>query len=236
MAFAYAQLIYSFLLATGYLLVVLYTHRSICLKFQGSGNSFTNSRSSHGVQLSLWPQRWSLFNKNVSKYVYLEPASTSMAWTFTKQSWLKHCLTEGDKALLWWLTVPADQGAYAFANNLGKFLVFLKARIDFKIKTKYPLSQEVLWQESSFNQWRRVCVPISQREWRLLRTLVVITLIFIFLVLFKHLSVSTSCSLMYFFLLRQLTLIFLFIFLVDLNGLHRLPLPPCCPPIVCMYR
>jgi oligosaccharide translocation protein RFT1 len=39
----------------------------------------------------------------------------------TKQSLLKHVLTEGDKMLISALSSAEDGGAYAFAVNHGKF-------------------------------------------------------------------------------------------------------------------
>ncbi|CAG8624505.1 4890_t:CDS:2, partial [Scutellospora calospora] len=52
----------------------------------------------------------------------------NLAKTFTKQSLLKHILTEGDKMLIAWLSSPADQGIYAFVVNYGS----LVARILFQ--------------------------------------------------------------------------------------------------------
>ena len=46
--------------------------------------------------------------------------SFGLAKTFTKQSLLKHVLTEGDKMLVAWLSNPVDQGIYAFVVNYGK--------------------------------------------------------------------------------------------------------------------
>ena len=46
----------------------------------------------------------------------------SLAKTFTKQSLLKHVLTEGDKMLISWLSDPVDQGIYAFVFNYGKII------------------------------------------------------------------------------------------------------------------
>jgi hypothetical protein len=44
----------------------------------------------------------------------------NLAKTFTKQSLLKHVLTEGDKMLIALLSEPVDQGIYAFVFNYGK--------------------------------------------------------------------------------------------------------------------
>ncbi|CAG8711248.1 14913_t:CDS:2, partial [Acaulospora morrowiae] len=43
--------------------------------------------------------------------------------TFTKQSLLKHILTEGDKMLITWLSNTSDQGIYAFVVNYGSLVV-----------------------------------------------------------------------------------------------------------------
>ncbi|CAI2162383.1 14443_t:CDS:2 [Funneliformis geosporum] len=43
-----------------------------------------------------------------------------LAKTFTKQSLLKHVLTEGDKMLISWLSEPVDQGIYAFVKKVFK--------------------------------------------------------------------------------------------------------------------
>jgi oligosaccharide translocation protein RFT1 len=40
--------------------------------------------------------------------------------TMTKQSLLKHVLTEGDKMLISVLSNDADQGVYAFVVNYGR--------------------------------------------------------------------------------------------------------------------
>lgn len=44
----------------------------------------------------------------------------NLAKTFTKQSLLKHVLTEGDKMLITLLSEPVDQGIYAFVFNYGR--------------------------------------------------------------------------------------------------------------------
>ncbi|GES77871.1 Rft-1-domain-containing protein [Rhizophagus clarus] len=47
----------------------------------------------------------------------------NLAKTFTKQSLLKHVLTEGDKMLIAILSDPVDQGIYAFVFNYGSLIV-----------------------------------------------------------------------------------------------------------------
>lgn len=44
----------------------------------------------------------------------------TLATTLTKQSLLKHILTEGDKMLISALTTDENQGVYAFVVNYGK--------------------------------------------------------------------------------------------------------------------
>ncbi|CAG8475301.1 12428_t:CDS:2, partial [Dentiscutata heterogama] len=68
-----------------------------------------------------------LRDKN-NKEFWLDDHLFSLAKTFTKQSILKHILTEGDKMLIAWLSSPADQGIYAFVVNYGS----LVARILFQ--------------------------------------------------------------------------------------------------------
>lgn len=44
----------------------------------------------------------------------------NLGMTMTKQSLLKHVLTEGDKMLISALSNDADQGIYAFVVNYGR--------------------------------------------------------------------------------------------------------------------
>ncbi|KAJ1650639.1 Oligosaccharide translocation protein rft1 [Dispira simplex] len=53
---------------------------------------------------------------------YFSPTTVTLAVTFTKQSLLKHVLTEGDKMLITWVTTDAVQGVYAFVGNYGSLI------------------------------------------------------------------------------------------------------------------
>ncbi|KNE57454.1 hypothetical protein AMAG_03165 [Allomyces macrogynus ATCC 38327] len=50
---------------------------------------------------------------------YIDPSMVSIAWSFTKQSVLKHFLTEGDKFVLSLFFTPYHQGVYAIVFNYG---------------------------------------------------------------------------------------------------------------------
>ncbi|KAI9224134.1 Rft protein-domain-containing protein, partial [Blastocladiella britannica] len=69
-----------------------------------------------------------LTEKNRHITAYFDPASLAVAWSFVKQSVLKHFLTEGDKFVLSLFFTPRDQGIYALVFNYGSIvarLVFL---------------------------------------------------------------------------------------------------------------
>ncbi|RHZ63697.1 hypothetical protein Glove_328g30 [Diversispora epigaea] len=57
------------------------------------------------------------------KEFWFDPYYFNLSKTFTKQSLLKHILTEGDKMLITWLSNPEDQGIYAFVVNYGSLIV-----------------------------------------------------------------------------------------------------------------
>ncbi|RKP34470.1 Rft protein-domain-containing protein [Dimargaris cristalligena] len=59
---------------------------------------------------------------------YLSPPVRTLALTLTKQSLLKHFLTEGDKLAIAWLCDSTMQGVYAFVGNYGSLI----ARILFQ--------------------------------------------------------------------------------------------------------
>lgn len=54
-----------------------------------------------------------------SSYWFDKPLM-NLGITMTKQSFLKHILTEGDKMLITVLSTPKDSGAYAVVVNYGK--------------------------------------------------------------------------------------------------------------------
>ncbi|OZJ05387.1 hypothetical protein BZG36_02015 [Bifiguratus adelaidae] len=62
---------------------------------------------------------------------YLDPRLLNLSLTMTKQSLLKHLLTEGDKLLISMLSTNSDQGVYALASNYGTLRGSLVARILF---------------------------------------------------------------------------------------------------------
>ncbi|CAO3622189.1 unnamed protein product [Cunninghamella blakesleeana] len=69
---------------------------------------------------SLFPRKL----KSVDGKVYwFDPTLKALGSTLTKQSLLKHVLTEGDKMLISALSTDADQGVYAFVVNYGSLVV-----------------------------------------------------------------------------------------------------------------
>ncbi|RUO95968.1 Rft protein-domain-containing protein [Jimgerdemannia flammicorona] len=72
--------------------------------------------------LSLW------FDSRRVRTYWFDPYLLNLATTMTKQSLLKHLLTEGDKMLVTALSSDTDQGVYAFVANYGSLI----ARILFQ--------------------------------------------------------------------------------------------------------
>ncbi|CAG8591171.1 10072_t:CDS:2 [Racocetra fulgida] len=94
LAFAVAQFVFTLIMMTGYIGYFVFKW-----------------------DISLLMPRKLYDNKN--KEFWLDAHLFSLAKTFTKQSLLKHILTEGDKMLIAWLSSPVDQGIYAFVVNYG---------------------------------------------------------------------------------------------------------------------
>ncbi|CAG8710964.1 1986_t:CDS:2, partial [Acaulospora morrowiae] len=98
LAFSVAQFVYTLILMTGYI----------------------------GYFLSRWdmslliPRKLQDERKN---QFWFDAQLFGLAKTFTKQSLLKHVLTEGDKMLITWLSNTSDQGIYAFVVNYGSLIV-----------------------------------------------------------------------------------------------------------------
>ncbi|OBZ89223.1 Protein RFT1 [Choanephora cucurbitarum] len=98
LAFGIAQLVYGFVMMTGYLGYFLYKEKSI------------NKLLPHKIvekEQSYW------FDKTL----------LHLGLTMTKQSFLKHVLTEGDKMLISVLSSSQDRGVYAFVVNYGSLIV-----------------------------------------------------------------------------------------------------------------
>ncbi|KAJ1912631.1 Oligosaccharide translocation protein rft1 [Tieghemiomyces parasiticus] len=133
LAFAVAQLLYALTIAVGYLMFFY------ALSLPGRTQPITGTRqlwARRAVQLAdisseeldhlpaladLIPQpidRTS--NDFVGRYVP-EPLR-NLALVYTRQSLVKHLLTEGDKVAVTWLCSDTDQGVHAFVSNYGSLL------------------------------------------------------------------------------------------------------------------
>ncbi|GBC52078.2 oligosaccharidyl-lipid flippase family protein [Rhizophagus irregularis DAOM 181602=DAOM 197198] len=98
LAFAVAQVAFSLVLMIGYIGYFI---------------------SNWDIQL-LKPQK---LQDERQKVFWFDEHLFNLAKTFTKQSLLKHVLTEGDKMLIALLSEPVDQGIYAFVFNYGSLIV-----------------------------------------------------------------------------------------------------------------
>ncbi|RUS15442.1 Rft protein-domain-containing protein [Endogone sp. FLAS-F59071] len=77
---------------------------------------------------NLVPQRLMEVKQDKVRTFWFDPYLLNLATTMTKQSLLKHLLTEGDKMLVSALSSARDQGVYAFVVNYGSLI----ARILFQ--------------------------------------------------------------------------------------------------------
>ncbi|KAK9685218.1 Oligosaccharide translocation protein rft1 [Basidiobolus ranarum] len=112
LSFAIAQLCYSSILLFGYLRYFL-SHPF--------DPSLTETSLSNRVrQLLPRPIIRTIHDHPTEQYV--DPDQAKLGLTLTKQSLLKHVLTEGDKILTSWLSIPYDQGIYAFVFNYGSLV------------------------------------------------------------------------------------------------------------------
>ncbi|KAF7726354.1 Oligosaccharide translocation protein rft1 [Apophysomyces ossiformis] len=107
LAFALGQLVFGLTMTFGYIGYFLFGHTA----------------TSH--EISLLPQKLRYAN---GRSYWFDKDLMNLALTMTKQSLLKHVLTEGDKMLISVLSTDKDQGEYAFAVNYGS----LVARILFQ--------------------------------------------------------------------------------------------------------
>nr|CAG8513782.1 10222_t:CDS:2 [Entrophospora candida] len=64
-----------------------------------------------------------IIDQRQKKEYWFDEHFFNLSKTFTKQSLLKHVLTEGDKMLITWLSNPNDQGIYAIVVNYGSLIV-----------------------------------------------------------------------------------------------------------------
>ncbi|CAO3618138.1 unnamed protein product [Mucor hiemalis] len=100
LAFAIAQLVYGLTMLVGYLGFFLYKEKSI-------QNLIPHQIKNSSEKEPYW------FNKPL----------LHLGVTMTKQSLLKHVLTEGDKMLISILSTAEDSGVYAFVVNYGSLVV-----------------------------------------------------------------------------------------------------------------
>ncbi|KAI8337691.1 Rft protein-domain-containing protein [Chlamydoabsidia padenii] len=104
LAFAVAQFVYGLVIAFGY------------------AGYFLNKVRTKEMDLSnLIPMQ--LVSSSDGRKYWFDPALTTLGSTLTKQSLLKHVLTEGDKMLISALSSDSDQGVYAFVVNYGCLVV-----------------------------------------------------------------------------------------------------------------
>lgn len=95
LAFAIAQFAFGLIMMSGYVVFFLYKEKSI------------QNLIPHKIQQGEGNEYW--FNKSL----------LNLGVTMTKQSFLKHILTEGDKMLISVLSTAKDSGVYAFVVNYG---------------------------------------------------------------------------------------------------------------------
>ncbi|RCH94483.1 Oligosaccharide translocation protein rft1, partial [Rhizopus stolonifer] len=98
LAFAIAQLVYGSTMMIGYLGYFLYKEKSM--------TKLLPSKIDQG-----------------EKSYWFDKALLHLGFTMTKQSFLKHVLTEGDKMLISILSSSQDRGVYAFVVNYGSLIV-----------------------------------------------------------------------------------------------------------------
>nr|CAG8444589.1 7615_t:CDS:2 [Entrophospora candida] len=70
-----------------------------------------------------------IIDQRQKKEYWFDEHFFNLSKTFTKQSLLKHVLTEGDKMLITWLSNPNDQGIYAIVVNYDILLIIIKFHI-----------------------------------------------------------------------------------------------------------
>ncbi|KAJ1980362.1 Oligosaccharide translocation protein rft1 [Dimargaris cristalligena] len=141
-AFAVAQLVYSLVTALGF--VFFFTLLSPPSRLSGVRNSgCMSSLAKRAIALSdlsaadlaqlpsldqIMPRPIETDPAQPLVNRYLSPPVRTLALTLTKQSLLKHFLTEGDKLAIAWLCDSTMQGVYAFVGNYGSLI----ARILFQ--------------------------------------------------------------------------------------------------------
>ncbi|ORX57072.1 Rft-1-domain-containing protein [Hesseltinella vesiculosa] len=154
LAFALAQFVYGVVLAVGYVGFFL-------LKVWRQDISLT----------SLFPRK--LVSTSGTSF-WLDESLTALGSTLTKQSLLKHVLTEGDKMLISALSTDRDQGIYAFVVNYGS----LVARILFQPleETGRTLFSKLLNKKESRTNERALALDVLLL---ILRCHVVLGLVFI---------------------------------------------------------
>ncbi|ORX96611.1 Rft-1-domain-containing protein [Basidiobolus meristosporus CBS 931.73] len=112
LSFAIAQLCYSTILLVGYV--------KYFLAHPFSPSSTKGSITDRLSQFLPRPITRTVHDHPTSQY--FDPDQAKLGLTLTKQSLLKHVLTEGDKMLTSWLSIPYDQGIYAFVFNYGSLV------------------------------------------------------------------------------------------------------------------
>ncbi|KAG0084050.1 Oligosaccharide translocation protein rft1 [Podila epicladia] len=134
LAFAIAQFVYGLLTLGGFL--IAFWNRSEEKQEQTKIVKAKKSDDKEEVDgqeaismKALLPRRLARTGKNGQpEYFYFDRELLNLSKTLTSQSLLKHILTEGDKMMMTWFTIAADQGVYAFVVNYGSLI----ARILFQ--------------------------------------------------------------------------------------------------------
>ncbi|KAI7886932.1 Rft-1-domain-containing protein [Lichtheimia hyalospora FSU 10163] len=103
LAFAVAQMAFGLIMMIGYFAFFI-----------------NKVQSRHMKMSSLFPQKLKASN---GRSYYFDKPMLNLASTLTKQSLLKHVLTEGDKMLISAICSDNDQGIYAFVVNYGSLIV-----------------------------------------------------------------------------------------------------------------
>ncbi|KAJ3126368.1 Oligosaccharide translocation protein rft1 [Physocladia obscura] len=116
-AFAYAQMVYSF--------VILFSYTGFFLNLYRDA-SVAGIVSPCGISL-LFPRKVHVDGDSKSKFKesFFDPKLKNLTWTFAKQGIFKHILTEGDKILSVAFITEAIQGDYSLVEKYGSIVARL---------------------------------------------------------------------------------------------------------------
>jgi oligosaccharide translocation protein RFT1 len=117
--FAFGQLVYSLVLLVGYFLGSLSFFQRAGF-FQRGGFSW--------IVILPWPIRDKSASSLFALSTWIGMESSSLLFAFTMQSFIKHCLTEGDRILLTFISTRSERGMFALVQNYGSLI----ARVVFQ--------------------------------------------------------------------------------------------------------